>query len=115
PIALLGRNIGQAFYGEIAAIGRKDPERIRALTVELVRRLFLLSIIPAAVLFIAGPQLFVLIFGSEWEFAGRIASASAPYVLATFVSLPVVHVLNVVGHQSYYLRINVLRAVWTVG
>lgn len=115
PVSLLGNNIGHAYYGEITAIGRKDLKRIHAITISVVKRLFLVSAVPAIVLLFFAPVLFSFVFGDEWTLAGEIAALSAPYVVASFVSVPVVHVLNVLGHQKYYLRINLTRALWTVG
>ena len=115
PVSLLGRNIGQAYYGEVAAIGRNDLPRVRVLTASVVKRIFLVASPVAFAFLVGGPFFFTWVFGSQWELAGQIASASAPYVLASLASIPVVHVLSVIGRQKDYLRINVMRSIWTVG
>lgn len=114
PISLIGTNIGQAYYGEVAAVGKRDRAKLYELTKSVIVRLTAVSIVPALVLFVGGPYLFRSAFGEEWTLAGEIASWSATYVAAAFVSLPIIHLLNVLGHQKYYLRINAVRASWTV-
>lgn len=114
PINLLGANIGQAYYGEVAAVGRRNTAKLEEITRSVVLRLTAVSVLPAVILFVGGPFLFRMAFGDEWILAGQIASWSAVYLAAAFISLPIVHLLNVLGHQRYYLRINVVRAFWTV-
>ena len=115
PMVLVGRSVGQAYYGEIAQIGRNDLPRIRQLTINVIKVLLLIAILPAIILFFGGPYIFAVVFGSEWQFAGWIASVSAPYLVIALICEPIIHVFNVLGHQKYYLWINFTRAIWTIG
>ncbi|MDW7646360.1 MAG: lipopolysaccharide biosynthesis protein [Desulfuromonadales bacterium] len=109
PIALFGQTTGQAYYGEIAKVGRKNPEKIRKITKYVLKRLFMLSVVPALILVIYGPWLFSISFGEEWGRAGIFARILAIYLVAQFVSSPLMSVLNVFERQGLFLRFNVVR------
>lgn len=111
PVNLIGHSIGQAFYGEIADIGKKDLLRIRKLSYAIQGRLFVVGIPIAAVLFVFGEYLFRIIFGSDWVDAGRYASLLAPFVLMQFTSAPLIQVLNIFNFQIGFFLINLLRIV----
>jgi O-antigen/teichoic acid export membrane protein len=115
PLTLIGQTTGQAYYGEIARIGRADPARIRSLTRHVAIRLFLIGLVPTLVLGFAGARLFPLVFGTGWGEAGVYASILAIYLLAQFVANPLAHALSVFDKQRVFLGLNVVRAMMTVG
>lgn len=114
PIALFGQTTGQAYYGEIAKIGRKNPGQIRKITKCVLKRLFILSIVPASILVMGGPWLFSVLFGEAWYNAGIFARILAIYLMAQFVSAPLMNVLNVFERQGLFLRVNVGRVILVV-
>lgn len=114
PMALLGHTIGQAYYAEIAKVGRKRPEAIYQITRGITRKLFWISVPPFLILLLSGPWLFQLVFGDVWRTAGVFASIMSVYLLTQFVSSPIVSALNVFGKQTYYFQMNLLRVVFMV-
>jgi O-antigen/teichoic acid export membrane protein len=110
PIALFGQTTGQAYYAEIAKLGRSQSEKIYHVTKTVTIKLFLLSIPPFVVLIFFGPWLFGIIFGSEWGQAGVFASTLAIYLLMQFISTPIVNALSVFEKQFEFLMINIRRA-----
>lgn len=114
PTSLLGRSIGQAFYGEVASLGRRHPRQIRETTKSVILRLLLVSAPAALVLFFFGPSLFQFVFGDEWRLAGQISATASAYIVMSLISVPIIHVINVVGNQGFYLRVNLVRAAWTI-
>ena len=109
PMALLGNTVSQAYYAEIASVGRKRPEAIYKITRSITRKLFGMSVLPFLILLFLGPGLFQLVFGAVWRPAGVFASIMAVYLLTQFVSSPIVSALNVFGKQNFFLLMNVLR------
>jgi len=114
PITLFGQTTGQAYYAEIAKIGRKNPQEIYNVTKSITKKLFLISIPPFLVLLLFGPWLFEFVFGELWHEAGIFASILAVYLLAQFVSSPLVNALSVFEKQLLFLMINIIRAVGIV-
>ncbi len=110
PMTLFGQTTGQAYYAEIARIGRKNPEEIHKVTKSITKKLFLISIPPFLVLLTFGPWLFEIVFGEVWREAGVFASILAIYLLAQFIYSPIGNgIFNVLGRQSTILLINISR------
>ncbi|SFJ24018.1 lipopolysaccharide biosynthesis protein [Albimonas pacifica] len=115
PMSLFGHTMGRAFYGEIASIGPRRPEQVRALTHAVLKRLALVAAPAAGVLMLFGPELFSLVFGAEWEMAGRLASLLSIYLLFQFLATPVSYILYVFEGQKLLLGLNIQRAVLVAG
>jgi O-antigen/teichoic acid export membrane protein len=115
PLALVIQTTGQAYYAEIARIGRTDPERILQITRGVMFRLLSLGLLPTLVLMLGGTTLFPLLFGARWHDAGVFASILSVYLLAQFVANPLSHALNVFDKQHIYLRLNLVRTGMIVG
>jgi O-antigen/teichoic acid export membrane protein len=111
PMALFGNTTGRAYYAEIAKIGRKNPEQIRQITKSVTKKLFLVSILPLLLLLLAGPWMFTMVFGEVWSKAGEFARILAVYLVAQFVTSPLVNALNVFEKQFIFLKINIYRSI----
>ena len=109
PLTLFGQTTGQAYYAEIAKIGRKDSEKIQKITKNITKKLSLVSIPPFLILLFGGPWIFEIVFGEVWREAGIFASILAINLLTMFIATPITHALTVVGRQAYYLQINLVR------
>jgi O-antigen/teichoic acid export membrane protein len=110
PITLIGNTTGQAFYAEIAKIGRKQPHEIHKVTKNIAKKLFISSLAPFFVLATTGPYFFEIIFGEQWHDAGVFARICSVYLLAQFVATPLVNVLNVFEKQGVFFNLNAVRA-----
>jgi len=115
PVSLLGNTTGQAYYAEIAKIGRKNPEKILEISKDVVKKLFIFSIIPFFILLFAAPWLFSIIFGDMWYEAGEYARLLSIYMLAIFISAPLVNVLSVFENQLLFFKLNIIRLGLLVG
>jgi O-antigen/teichoic acid export membrane protein len=109
PIGLFGQSIGQAYYAEVAKIGKKNPKKILNITTSITKKLFLVSIPFVLILLLFGPLLFQFAFGEVWREAGLMASILSIYLLSQFLSNPITNALNVFEKQHYYLYINIIR------
>ena len=115
PMSLFGRTMGKAYFSEVAAIGKHEPARIKQLTRDVVKKLFLVSVVPALVLMVASPTLFAFVFGEQWRQAGVFTSLLAMYLMFQFVASPLVNVLTVFHKQQVFLWLNLLRLLVIVG
>jgi len=111
PIALLGSSMGQAYYAEIAKIGKKQPSAILQITKDVVKKLFLFSLAPFFLLLLMAPLLFSWIFGEVWYMAGEFARALSVYLVAAFISAPLVNVFSVFEKQFLLLKLNIIRII----
>ncbi|WP_276946852.1 lipopolysaccharide biosynthesis protein [Haematobacter massiliensis] len=109
PIVIISQTLGNAYYGEIAKLGRRQAGRIFDLSKIIQKRLFLVGILPTLVVTFWGPSLFSLVFGANWAQAGYFASWLALYMLFQVTSTPLMQVFNIMGNLAAYLIINGLR------
>ncbi len=109
PISLLGNTTGQAYYAEVAKIGRKNPKKILEISKDVVKKLFLFSLIPFLVLLFAAPWLFSMVFGEMWYDAGEYARLLSVYMLTAFISGPLVNALSIFENQLLFFKLNIIR------
>ncbi len=72
PMVLVGQAANQVLWGNAARLKTEDPERLWPMFLRLNACLLALMA-PGLVLTAFGPQIFGLVFGREWEDAGRFA------------------------------------------
>ena len=110
PMTLFGQTTGQAYYAEIAKIGKKYPEKIYTITRSITKKLAFISILPFLLLFFGGPWLFQVVFGEAWYQSGLFSSILSVYLLTQFVYSPVGNGLfNVFEKQFVVFLINLSR------
>lgn len=67
------------------------------------KKLFILSLLPALVLYFYSIELFVFIFGEQWKIAGEYAEIFAPVLMIQFISSPLSIVFYIVEKQHINL------------
>lgn len=112
PMALIGDNMGKAYYAEISALGRRRPAEIRALTCSVLWSLTILSVLPVGLLMWLGEPVFAQVFGENWAAAGRYASILSLFLMSQFVTSPVMRLFSVFGMERMFLLINIQRTVF---
>ena len=65
PMNLISTSVAQVFYAESAKIGKKNPEKIKKISINLLKKLSIIALVPLAVLVIWGPELFAIVFGER--------------------------------------------------
>lgn len=114
PMDLIGKSVAQVFYAEIVKFGKNNPQKIYKLSVDITKKLLLVSLIPVAVLILLGPWLFSTIFGSEWQDAGLYARYFSLIVLTRFISSPTANIFNVFEKQRLQLFLNISRTILVI-
>ncbi|MGQ9689310.1 MAG: lipopolysaccharide biosynthesis protein, partial [Desulfobaccales bacterium] len=114
PMNLLGASVSQVYYAEIARYGKSRPDKIRKLSISIMKKMFLVGIIPMGAIMIAGPWMFSLIFGPAWYDAGVYARLLAIIILTRSVASPVANCFDVLEMQGTQLFLNIVRVVLIV-
>lgn len=110
PVNIVCTSVGKAFYGEIASMGRRNSGEISALTLRIMWRLLVVSIVPFALIVCFGPWIFETLFGGEWSEAGTFARYLCFYLIFRFVYSPVSDgIFNVFERQKLVLWLEVSR------
>lgn len=87
PIALVASAIGEVFR-EQASKEYAQTGQCKAIYLQTIKKLTLLSFIPFAILFIFSEEIFSLVFGKEWVEAGVISKILMPVFFLRFISTP---------------------------
>lgn len=109
PTGIISQAISSAFYAEIAKIGKRDLEQVSSLTMDVQKKLFLIGIPITILIILLAEPMFKVVFGTEWQLAGKYAAILAPFILLQFTSNPLMQVLNIAGSQKHFLLINIAR------
>jgi O-antigen/teichoic acid export membrane protein len=112
PVSFLSASLSQVFYREAAeSIGSPELERLA----ERLIRAIVIQFTPAFVaLTVWGPELFELVFGTQWREAGTYAAIFAPAAyLFLFSSWPE-RLFEVTGRQRLSLTIQLIFDMLTV-
>ncbi|OCH40310.1 oligosaccharide flippase family protein [Vibrio cyclitrophicus] len=112
PVSLLGQTSRQAFYAEIASIGKKNTSAIGGLFRFVALRLVILGVIASLSLYFLSEIIFTLVFGDNWRLAGQFASILAIYVSAQLVYLPTAAPLLDVFEKNWLLaKLDIFRTI----
>ncbi len=114
PSALLGQSVAIVLFPKIARMTREGIET--ASSIESVATVLSLVAIPVfSVTLLLGPELFSLMFGSEWRDAGVAAAALSPWLAASLVASPLSSVLTVHQRLERLLFLGVIEAALRMG
>lgn len=114
PMGLLGNAVAQVYYGNAPRLISENPIGLKRLFLKTTKTLFLVGIVPIIVLAIFGPQLFSIIFGSEWEEAGIYARIMAPAFLMQLTVSPLSMTANLMERQDMQFIGDLIRSIGIV-
>lgn len=109
PMILVGQAVSQVYMGTASRLACRDIKALRSLFLRTAVRLLLVGGIPLGVLAIGGPTLFIQVFGSDWENAGRYLQILCLAFLAQFVIVPLSQTINILEHQEWQLKWDIFR------
>lgn len=107
PSNFIGKAVGSVYYPRIThAIHGQEP--VMALLIRGVAGMALAGLVPFAALVIAGPWLFNLAFGGQWEMAGEYARWLAISEFAGFIGGPCLVAIPALSLQKTFLAFEVV-------
>jgi O-antigen/teichoic acid export membrane protein len=114
PTMLVAQAVGQVFLSRAATLAA-EPDRLRRLTERTALGLFAMGLPAFGAVALAGPQLFAIVLGSQWEQAGRYAQVLAPWFALWLVSNPLSGLLSVREWQGSGLAFSGFEFVLRLG
>ncbi len=114
PLTIIGSAIGQVYFQKIA-IKRNNGESLSKITLQTIKNLFLLSVIPFSILFFYGQELFCYVFGKNWELAGKYSEIMAPWLMMNLIVSPISHLPAVIGKLKSFFLVGFLGSVLAIG
>lgn len=113
PSLLIGKSIGDVFYPRISEAS-KNGENLNKLIIQATISLALVGVIPFGIITFFGPDLFSILFGSEWVMAGEYARWMSVWMFCTFINRPSTRALPVMSAQAFQLKYAVLTLILRV-
>ena len=101
PAVLVGFSLQQVYLSEGANLAHHDPRRLRALFLRLVKKLAPVPLLISVGFIFAGPQIFRVVFGRQWEQAGHLAQVQVFAQALIFLFAPVSMTLYMLEKQSW--------------
>lgn len=103
PSGLIARNVADVFQTRAVEIVSTETGSVSRLFNRTILALAGATVIPAAVVFLHGEGIFVLIFGETWREAGIIAALLSPAVFVQIVVSPVSRIVFVTNRLKVKL------------
>ena len=103
PSSLIARNVADVFQTRAVEIISTEAGSVSRLFNRTILALAGVAIIPAAVVFLHGEAIFVLVFGETWREAGIIATLLSPAMFVQFVASPVSRIVFVTNRLKIKL------------
>lgn len=99
PIKVIASALGQVFSRSIT-VKYNRGEDIHGFTKQTILKLAAIGAIPFIILIITAPELFELVFGSEWRVAGEFTQVLLPAYYLNFIVSPTVFISAMLDKQK---------------
>ena len=110
PLVFIGMAIGQVFFQHCAEKVNKNEDIVPLLR-KSVGVLALLSVIPFAVVFFYGEELFAFVFGENWRGAGTFSRIMAPWFLVNFIASPISTLPLILKKQKVFFQLAIAGTI----
>ena len=107
PMGLLSRSVSSVFY-ERASKAYTEKRDLYGLVKNAYLKLAQIGIVPFVLLFMFAPNLFAIIFGSEWREAGMYTQILIPWLFIVFLTSPLTPVITILGKLGEYVIFEIL-------
>ena len=111
PVGMVAVAVSQVFIADLSASLRDGGGNALRLYRGVVRRMFMLGLLPAVLVGLFAPAVFAIAFGPTWTLAGEMARIMAPLVLVALVTSSVNMAIMILGWQKVQLGWELARLV----
>jgi len=101
PMGMIIASLQQVFFRE-ASKKYNNGESVFSLTKGVLKKLFLIGIIPYTVIFFYSPSIFAFVFGEEWRIAGEYTKFLVPWFFMVFLTSPISSIILIFNKQKIY-------------
>ena len=102
PMNLISNSVSEVFYSEASRKVHEHGEGLRTLYNKMLKQLFLIGILPFAILFVFSPAIFNVFLGNEYEMSGLYVRYLIPWLFLSFINIPLSSVITILNKQKIY-------------
>ena len=110
PSTFIGKSIRQVFYKHANDL-KNNLQHLRKEYLKTTLGLFGMILIPVVVIFMFGPDIFQILFGSKWFEAGELASWMFLWIGMGFCNSPSQSVLIILKKQNIFLLYEIVLTI----
>lgn len=105
PMGLIGSAVAQVYLAHAPEYHHKGD--LRLYTVQTIKQIAKIAIIPLVSMGVAAPFIFPLVFGESWTRAGYMVLWMIPWFVMQIISSPVSMSLHITGNQKTALALQI--------
>tara|TARA_B110000211_G_C14058475_1_gene544461 strand:+ start:792 stop:2048 length:1257 start_codon:yes stop_codon:yes gene_type:complete len=110
PSSIISGSVRQVFYKRASDLKNNIPT-LKKEFLKTTRGLFLVIVFPVIIIFFYGPDLFSIIFGTDWKVAGELGSWLFLWVGLMFVNPPSQAILLVINKNKQQLYLDLFLVI----
>lgn len=115
PVAMIGNAMAQIFTADLSEKLRDNKiEEVIRLFFYIIKKIFIIGILPTILIVFFSPFIFVNIFGEQWTMAGELARVLAPLALISLMVTPVNMMIVLIDKQKIQLYWEIFRLITVV-
>jgi O-antigen/teichoic acid export membrane protein len=107
PYNLIGASVSPVFIQKAGELRDHSFERLQEFVTKLNRSLFLLGIVPFAVIVVFGGEIFAFVFSDNWYEAGVFAGLLSVYFMFRLITSPMSSIFRVLEKEKITLVFNI--------
>ncbi len=115
PIQILANSLSSVFLKKANDLYNEDKKLLPSFINNLITKLFILGVLPFAVLSVFGEYLVTFFLGDQWPLAGRISAWMGPYFFLSLIISPVLPVFQVMKREQNLFIFNLTGFVLNTG
>ncbi len=112
PVSLIANSIGQVFFQRSAKAVHEG--RLAQTVQETYKQLVVFGLFPMLVVTIIAKELFVLVFGAQWDEAGVYSQILSLWTFFVFLAAPMSNLTNVLGKNEVSVILNVIKVATNI-
>lgn len=101
PMGFILSSLQQVFYQSVAD-AYKNKKDLYPIVISMLKKLFLVGLIPYTIMFFFSQDIFGFVFGSEWKEAGRYTQLLTPWFFIMFLNSPITSIILILNKQKEY-------------
>jgi len=113
PLSLLGAAVAQVFY--VRAVESNRAGNLAPFASDVHSRLVLMALLPTAVLMVAGPDIFQIMFGESWRTSAEYLRYVAPWIMFSVIASPLTRLFDVLERQRLELSVTIAMFIVILG
>jgi len=114
PLSFIQGALAQVFFQKAAEAKNISHEQLKNTVLQMIKPMIFVVFLPVILFILIGPEIFSVVFGSQWAEAGNYVRFLSLWIGITFISSPISILFSIFQKQQFSLFFNVLQLILRV-